>query len=99
MSATSLNEMSLRRPILGKLGKAWQEAKLHRPLVTHLNCELSGQPEAGESRQFDIADLLVHAAKSRPVAAGTIFGLGTIANQYTSRVASCQQPLIIDRPT
>jgi fumarylacetoacetate (FAA) hydrolase len=72
-----------------ELGDAWQDSKLHRPLVTHLNGELFGQPEAGEDMQFSFAELLAHAAKSRPLAAGTILGSGTIANQDTSRGASC----------
>lgn len=98
MSATSLNEVSLRSPILGTLGKAWQEAKLHGPLVTHLTGEPFGQPEAGEDRQFDIAELMAHAAKPPPLAVGTIFDLGTIATQDIGWGASCQQPLIIDGP-
>lgn len=72
-----------------ELGEAWKDSKLHRPLVTHLNGELFGQPEAGEDMQFSFAELLAHAAKSRPLAAGTILGSGTIANQDTSRGASC----------
>jgi fumarylacetoacetate (FAA) hydrolase len=72
-----------------ELGDAWQDAKLHRPLVTHLNGELFGNPEAGEDMQFNFAELLAHAAKSRPLAAGTLLGSGTIANQDTGRGASC----------
>lgn len=72
-----------------ELGEAWKDSKLHRPLVTHLNGELFGQPEAGEDMQFSFAELLAHAAKSRPLAAGTILGSGTIANRDTSRGASC----------
>jgi fumarylacetoacetate (FAA) hydrolase len=72
-----------------ELGDAWKESKLHRPLVTHLNGELFGQPEAGEDMQFNFAELLAHAARSRPLAAGTILGSGTIANQDTRRGASC----------
>jgi fumarylacetoacetate (FAA) hydrolase len=72
-----------------ELGEAWRDSKLHRPLVTHLNGELFGQPEAGEDMQFSFAELLAHAAKSRPLAAGTILGSGTIANQDTARGASC----------
>jgi fumarylacetoacetate (FAA) hydrolase len=39
--------------------------------------------------QFDFARLIAHAAKTRPLAAGTIVGSGTIANEDTSRGASC----------
>lgn len=72
-----------------ELGDAWVNSKLNRPLITHLNGELFGNPEAGEDMQFSFAELLAHAAKSRPLAAGTIMGSGTIANQDTARGASC----------
>jgi len=72
-----------------ELGEAWRNEKVHLPLLTHLNGELFGQPEAGEDMQFSFAELLAHAAKSRPLAAGTLLGSGTIANQDTSRGASC----------
>jgi fumarylacetoacetate (FAA) hydrolase len=39
--------------------------------------------------QFSFADLVAHAAKTRPLSAGTIVGSGTIANQDESRGASC----------
>jgi len=72
-----------------ELGDAWRESKLHRPLLTQLNGELFGHPEAGEDMQFSFAELLAHAARSRPLAAGTLLGSGTIANQDTARGASC----------
>ncbi len=72
-----------------ELGDAWVDNKLHLPLITHLNGELFGKPEAGEDMQFSFAELLAHAAKSRPLAAGTLLGSGTIANQDTSLGASC----------
>lgn len=72
-----------------ELGDAWVDSKLHLPLITHLNGELFGQPEAGEDMQFSFGELLAHAAKSRPLAAGTLLGSGTIANQDTARGASC----------
>ncbi|MBO9715279.1 MAG: fumarylacetoacetate hydrolase family protein [Pseudoxanthomonas sp.] len=72
-----------------ELGEAWQGNKLHLPLLTHVNGEWFGAPEAGEDMQFDFAQLVAHAAKTRPLAAGTIVGSGTIANQDVSRGASC----------
>ena len=39
--------------------------------------------------QFDFARLVAHAARTRPLAAGTIVGSGTIANQDESLGASC----------
>ncbi len=72
-----------------ELGEAWRGFKLHRPLVTRLNGTLFGRPEAGEDMQFSFAELLAHAARTRPLAAGTLLGSGTVANLDTSRGASC----------
>jgi fumarylacetoacetate (FAA) hydrolase len=72
-----------------ELGDAWRDGKLHRPLVTHLNSELFGQPEAGEDMQFSFPELLAHGAKTRPLSAGTLLGSGTIANHDISRGSSC----------
>lgn len=72
-----------------ELGQAWRGAKLHLPLVSHVNDAWFGAPEAGEDMQFSFADLVAHAAKTRPLSAGTIVGSGTIANQDESRGASC----------
>ena len=72
-----------------ELGGAWRDCKVHRPLVTHLNGALFGQPDAGEDMQFSFAELLAHGARSRPLAAGTLMGSGTVANRDTSRGASC----------
>lgn len=72
-----------------ELGEAWRGSKLHRPLVTHLNGKLFGAPEAGVDMQFSFAELVAHAAKTRPLSAGTIVGSGTIANQDEAKGASC----------
>ena len=72
-----------------ELGDAWRDAKVHLPLVSHINGAWFGAPEAGEDMQFSFADLVAHAAKTRPLSAGTIVGSGTIANQDESRGASC----------
>lgn len=72
-----------------ELGDAWRGSKLHLPLVTHVNGEWFGAPEAGVDMQFDFSQLVAHAARTRPLSAGTIVGSGTIANQDTSKGASC----------
>lgn len=72
-----------------ELGDAWRDSKLHLPLITDYNGERFGQPEAGEDMQFSFAELIAHAARSRPLAAGSLIGSGTIANQDESRGASC----------
>jgi len=72
-----------------ELGDAWKGGKLHLPLITHLNGALFGEPDAGVDMQFSFPQLIAHAAKTRPLAAGSIVGSGTIANQDMSKGSSC----------
>ncbi|MDE2024741.1 MAG: fumarylacetoacetate hydrolase family protein [Gammaproteobacteria bacterium] len=72
-----------------ELGDAWKDGKVHLPLMTHLNGKLFGEPNAGVDMQFSFPQLIAHAAKTRPLAAGTIVGSGTVANQDESRGSSC----------
>ena len=72
-----------------ELGNAWRDNKVHLPLLTYINGEWFGAPEAGVDMQFDFSQLVAHAAKTRPLSAGTIVGSGTIANEDTSKGASC----------
>ena len=64
-----------------ELGAAWEAGKLHRPLVTHYNGDLFGNPNAGEDMTFDFGRLVAHAARTRHLAAGTIVGSGTVSNK------------------
>jgi fumarylacetoacetate (FAA) hydrolase len=72
-----------------ELGDAWDSEKLHLPMRTWLNGKWFGEAECGIDMQFNFAELVAHAAKTRPLTAGTIVGSGTIANQDTSKGASC----------
>jgi len=72
-----------------ELGDAWQGEKLHLPMRTWLNDTWFGEAECGVDMQFNFAQLVAHAAKTRPLTAGTIVGSGTIANEDTSKGASC----------
>lgn len=72
-----------------ELGEKWRDSKVHLPLHSTLNGEFFGSPEAGVDMQFNFAQLVAHAAKTRPLAAGTIVGSGTIANEDTGKGASC----------
>ena len=72
-----------------ELGAAWNGCRLSLPLETWLNGERFGAPEAGEDMAFDFPTLLAHAARTRPLGAGTILGSGTVANRDESRGASC----------
>ncbi|HEY3521769.1 MAG TPA: fumarylacetoacetate hydrolase family protein [Rhodanobacteraceae bacterium] len=72
-----------------ELREAWRDDKLHLAMRTWINGKWFGEADAGEDMQFDFAQLIAHAAKTRPLTAGTIVGSGTIANQDTSKGASC----------
>ena len=72
-----------------ELGDAWQGSVLDLPLVSTLNGKWFGHPEAGDDMQFNFAQLVAHAARTRPLAAGTIVGSGTVANEDTAKGASC----------
>ncbi|USZ14791.1 fumarylacetoacetate hydrolase family protein [Moraxella sp. FZFQ2102] len=60
------------------------DAKLHLPLVVHLNNNLFGRPNAGTDMTFNFGQLVAHAAKTRNLAAGTIIGSGTVSNKQDS---------------
>ncbi|NRA55596.1 MAG: fumarylacetoacetate hydrolase family protein [Gammaproteobacteria bacterium] len=64
-----------------ELGETWQGGKLSLPLQSHFNGELFGKPDAGIDMTFHFGELIAHAAKTRPLAAGTIIGSGTVSNK------------------
>jgi fumarylacetoacetate (FAA) hydrolase len=74
---------------LDELGDAWRDKKLHLPLHSQRGGQRFGDPDAGVDMTFDFAHLLAHAAKTRPLGAGTLLGSGTVANRDRSRGSSC----------
>ena len=64
-----------------ELGDAWRDAKVHLPLLSFLNETAFGKPDAGTDMTFNFGRLVAHAAKSRPLGAGTIIGSGTVSNK------------------
>ncbi|MBE5317395.1 MAG: fumarylacetoacetate hydrolase family protein [Xanthomonadales bacterium] len=72
-----------------ELGEDWRDSKVHLPLLSHINGEWFGAPEAGVDMQFSFAQLIAHAAKTRPLVAGSIVGSGTVANEDEGKGASC----------
>ena len=72
-----------------ELGDAWRDGKVYRPLVSHINDALFGQPDAGTDMTFNFPMLLAHAAKTRPLGSGTIIGSGTVSNYDRSAGSSC----------
>ena len=66
---------------IDELGGAWWDARVHLPLLSYLNSEPFGKPDAGIDMTFDFGQLIAHAAKSRPLVAGSIIGSGTVSNK------------------
>jgi fumarylacetoacetate (FAA) hydrolase len=72
-----------------ELGDAWNGGSVDLPLTTTLNGTLFGKPNARTGMVFDFPRLIAHAAKTRPLGAGTIIGSGTVANKDRSVGSSC----------
>ncbi len=64
-----------------ELGDAWRDARVHLPLLVEYNGQSFGRAEAGVDATFSLADLVAHAAKTRPLGAGTVIGSGTVSNR------------------
>ena len=60
------------------LGTAWQGGKVHLPLVSKINGTQFGNPDAAAEMTFNFPQLIAHAAKTRPLSAGSIIGSGTV---------------------
>ena len=72
-----------------ELGDAWKGGRLYLPLVTHLNGDLYGNPDAGPEMHFSFHEIVSHICKTRSLSAGTIVGSGTISNEDRSKGSSC----------
>jgi fumarylacetoacetate (FAA) hydrolase len=72
-----------------ELGAAWDGERLALELRSSINGRLLGRPNAAVDMHFSFAELIAHAAKTRPLAAGTIIGSGTVSNVDRSVGSSC----------
>ncbi|OVE81919.1 2-keto-4-pentenoate hydratase [bacterium K02(2017)] len=72
-----------------EFGTHLKDNKVHLPLESWLNNKKFGAPNAGVDMTFDFSELVAHAAKSRPLSAGTIIGSGTVSNLDRSKGSSC----------
>ena len=71
-----------------ELGNAWRDGRVHLEMTSHLNGERHGHPDAGEMF-FSFGQLIEHAARTRPLPAGTLLGSGTVSNEDESVGSSC----------
>ena len=72
-----------------ELGPAWDGARLHLPLLSHVNGELFGRPDAGSGMSFGFPELIAFAARTRPLGAGSIVGSGTVSHADRRLGSSC----------
>ncbi len=72
-----------------ELDADWADAKVQTPINIQLNQIVIASPLAGRDMQFNFAQLIAHAARTRPLPAGTIIGSGTISNADISRGCAC----------
>lgn len=71
-----------------ELGSAWQNQRVLATLVVERNGERFGAVPAAEMAQgYD--ELIAHAARTRPLCAGTIVGSGTVSHSRYREVGSC----------
>ena len=64
-----------------EMGEHWKDALVHLPLHVDYNNEPFGRANAGVEATFNLAQLVAHAAKTRPLSAGAIIGSGTVSNK------------------
>jgi fumarylacetoacetate (FAA) hydrolase len=64
-----------------ELGKAWDGTKVNLPLLSFVNDQPLGKPVCAVDMTFDFPTLIMHAAKTRALCAGTILGAGTVSNR------------------
>ncbi len=57
--------------------------------MLHRSAEPFGRPDAGTDMTFDFPTLIAHAARTRPLGAGTLLGSGTVSNRDRSRGSAC----------
>jgi fumarylacetoacetate (FAA) hydrolase len=72
-----------------ELGAAWRDTRVHLPLLSRINDQDFGRPEAGVDMTFNFGQLIAHVTRTRRLGAGAIIGSGTVSNYDRSRGSSC----------
>ena len=71
-----------------ELDSAWQDGRVHLPLLVNYNEQFFGQAN-GKEMHFHFGQLIAHAARTRDLAAGTLIGSGTVSNEDMLMGSSC----------
>jgi fumarylacetoacetate (FAA) hydrolase len=64
-----------------ELGAAWDGRKIHLTLEAQINDAPLGAPDAAADMQFDFPALIVAAAATRGLGAGTLIGSGAVSSR------------------
>jgi fumarylacetoacetate (FAA) hydrolase len=64
-----------------ELEQGWDGSKVNLPLLSFINDAPLGKPICAADMTFDFPTLVMHAAKTRALSAGTILGAGTVSNR------------------
>jgi fumarylacetoacetate (FAA) hydrolase len=93
VNGKGLNALSPVAVTPDELGGAWSDqkgaGKLDFRLVCHVRGEWFGNPNAADDMTFSLYDLISHAAKTRPLMAGTLIGSGTVSNHDKTAGYAC----------
>jgi fumarylacetoacetate (FAA) hydrolase len=71
-----------------EMGPRWRDGRLDAELKVTLNTERFGEPN-GREMHFSFTQLVAHACRTRPLAAGSIIGSGTVSNEDKGRGFAC----------
>lgn len=71
------------------LGDAWNGTMLARSVTVTVRGETIGTPKADVDALFTFPQLIAHLARTRDLEAGSIVGVGTVANRDPSRGCGC----------
>ena len=93
VNGKGLNALSPVAVTPDELGGAWSDekgaGKLDFRLVCHVRGQWFGNPNAADDMTFSLFDLVAHAARTRPLKAGTLIGSGTVSNQDKTTGFAC----------
>jgi fumarylacetoacetate (FAA) hydrolase len=72
---------------LDELGEDWRDEKIHLRMHVSYNDQAFGHPSGG-AMDFKVSQLIVNAARTRELRAGTVLGFGTTSEGDPKRVGS-----------
>lgn len=71
-----------------ELGSNWSSGRVTLDMQVHYNGALFGKPN-GKEMHFSFGQLVAHAARTRPLAPGSIVGAGTVSNESKEAGFAC----------